>query len=407
MNRATTLAVTSKELMFDEPFYGLFLISLNKVWTKHLPTAGVSKKGINAQLAINPDFWDNLSLDHRKGLLKHELLHIAFDHLVDRQSYSNHKLFNIAADLEINQYIAPHCLPDGAITMACFPDMTLPKRAGTHYYYDALLKKYNEGRVPSSDGDESDNEPNDPNNGGQDTRNSIQKMMDDMNGDIHASWKEFEELSETEKKLIQKQIQHQLKEISQQTKGKGSIPGELQEIINLLFEEQEPPKFDWRSYLRRFASNSQKVYTRKSRRKENKRYSPNPGLKIKKKNNVLVAIDTSGSVSNEELVEFFKELNHIHKTGTEMTIVECDTKINNIEEYKPSKEYSVHGRGGTEFQPVIDYFNENRNKFNSIIYFTDGEAIPPVNVRCNILWVHSSKSYQINQDLPGFKIQLN
>lgn len=73
MDRQDSLAITSKELMLEQPFYGLFLIGLNKDWSKDLPTAGVCKENINYKLTINPDFWDSLSVDHRKGLLWHEL----------------------------------------------------------------------------------------------------------------------------------------------------------------------------------------------------------------------------------------------------------------------------------------------------------------------------------------------
>ena len=73
-----TLAKASKELMLKEPFYGLFLMALNKVWTKNLvvnghPTAGVTLKGINYELMIHPDFWENLKPLHKLGILKHEL----------------------------------------------------------------------------------------------------------------------------------------------------------------------------------------------------------------------------------------------------------------------------------------------------------------------------------------------
>ena len=384
VNNAQSLAKTSKKLLLEEPFYGLFLISLNKVWREDLPTAGVSKMNINAQLAINPGFWNSLNEDQRYGLLKHELLHIAFNHLLTRDSYADKQLFNIAADLEINQYIASHRLPEGGITMGSFPDMVLPVRAGTQKYYELLQQKAEE-----------------------DPQSSIGQMLQQMGDeDIHGTWKEFSDLSEAEQKLIKKQIDHQLKEVNEAVKQKGNTPGELEEIINGLYEDPEPPKFDWRGYLRRFVANSSIVYTKKSRRKYNKRYAGNPGLKIKMRNHVLVAIDTSGSVSNEELKEFLQEINHIHKTGNEITLVECDTQINKVEKYKPSNTYEVHGRGGTSFQPVVDYYNENKHKFTSIIYFTDGEAYPPNDVRCNILWAHSQQS-TINEGLPGFKIKLN
>ena len=94
-----SLAKASKELMLKEPFYGLFLIGLNKIWSKRVPTAGVSKHNINFQLAINEEFWETLSPEHHIGLLKHELLHIAFFHLTMHNDFADKKLANVAMDL--------------------------------------------------------------------------------------------------------------------------------------------------------------------------------------------------------------------------------------------------------------------------------------------------------------------
>jgi len=95
-----TLSKASKELMLMEPFYGLFLISLNKEFDeKRIPTAGVSRNGINYQLLINPKFWTDLPHEHRIGLLKHELLHIAFFHLEHDNKGKDRELVNIAMDL--------------------------------------------------------------------------------------------------------------------------------------------------------------------------------------------------------------------------------------------------------------------------------------------------------------------
>ena len=56
MKIADLVSKTSKNLIFDEPFYGLFLVGLNKVYRDDIPTAGVSKNGIGVQLTINSDF---------------------------------------------------------------------------------------------------------------------------------------------------------------------------------------------------------------------------------------------------------------------------------------------------------------------------------------------------------------
>lgn len=380
------VARTTKSLIFTEPFYGLFLIGINKKFTDQIPTAGVSKHGIGMQLTINPEFYNELSEDHRFGLIKHELLHIAFGHLILRDLYSDHKLFNIAADLEINQYILESNLPTGGLLLSSFPELNLPTKAGTKKYYELLEQAQQDGSCPSLD--------------------SLMDTMDGNSPHCHSTWEEFDELPEADKKLMQKQIEHQLKEAAEQTEKKcGNIPGELSDLIRRL-THIEPPKFDWKGYLRRFVGNSSIVYTKKLRRKYNKRYAANPGLKIKFKNHILVGVDTSGSVNNEELKEFFSELAHMHKTGHKITIAQCDTSLRSVVEFNPKKDWEIHGRGGTSFQPVIDHFNENKGAYTALVYLTDGEAYSPENCPNNTLWVLSSTS-QMNNDLPGKVIKLN
>ena len=377
---------TTKTLIFSEPFYGLFLIGLNKEYITTIPTAGVSKRNIGVQLSINPEFFTELSEDHRYGLIKHEILHISFGHMVMRDLYSDKKLFNIAADLEINQYIANHHLPEGGLMLSSFPELNLPERAGTKTYYDLLQQAREDGTCPSLD--------------------NLMSQMDGNSQYCHAGWEEIEDLSEADKKLLQKQIEHQIKESAEQTQKKhGTVPGELAELINRLLNP-EPPKFDWKGYLRRFVGNSSIVYTKKLRRKYNKRYSANPGLKIKFKNHILVGVDTSGSVNSEELKEFFSELTHMHKTGHKITVAQCDTELKSVKEFNPNKDWEIHGRGGTSFQPVIDHYNEKKGRYTALVYLTDGEAYTPEDCPKNTLWVHSSVS-SINEELPGLKIKLN
>jgi len=390
MDKQQSLSKISKELMLREPYYGFFLIMLNKMWRKDLPTAGVSKNGINYQLAINEEFWTSLSEKHQMGLLKHELLHIAFGHLVSFGSFRNKKLANVAMDMEINQYIDPDYLPDGGIDINNYEDLNLDEKAGCRYYYDKLQQLKDEKDKDGTCGNE-----------------EMDKLLDNIdNGDVpdHSTWEEFDDLSEAEKKLIEKQIQKVLSDAKEQTiKKRGNVPGEIEGVI--IIEEIVKPKFDWRSYVRRFSGTSTKVFTKKIRRKENRRYDENPGLKIKMKQHMLLAIDTSGSVSDTELNEFMNEIHHIYKAGVDITIVQCDTSINSIEEYKGKNELNVKGRGGTEFDPVLDYYNANQKKYTSLVYFTDGECYTSVKPKGRILWVLSERS-SMNESLPGHVIKL-
>jgi predicted metal-dependent peptidase len=396
LNNHDSLARTSKELMLKEPFYGLLLLSLNKQWDKRVPTAGVSKNGVNFQLTINEDFWNSLSDNHKRGLLKHELLHIGFFHIQCQDEFPNKRVANIAMDIEINQYIDAEDLPEGGCTLESFAEYNLPPKAGCREYYKLLMQAKEQEEQSGSGGKISD-----------------MAGMDDgeqhgsgTNVPDHGTWKDFEDLSEAEKKLLESQTAHILKEIADSVeKSRGTIPGEFKGILERL-RHVEPPKFDWRSYVRRFAGGAKEVFTKKLRRKDNKRFEENPGLKIKNKRHLLVAIDTSGSVSDKEVKEFLNEIHHIHKTGSEVTILQCDTTIRSIEKYKPNEDITLHGRGGTDFDPVLEYYNENQRKYTCLFYLTDGECSTDVKPKGKMLWVISTRG-EINNGLPGPQIKLS
>ena len=432
MDKVQSLSKTSKDLMLREPYYGFFLIMLNKLWdSKRVPTAGVSKNGINYQLAINEDFWMSLTEDQKLGLLKHELLHIAFGHLTMFFKFTDRRLANVAMDMEINQYIDRDWLPGGeyskeefdeikeaakieiaeakerdapmeelkaiadkvpsrGIMIEDYDDVELDTKAGCRYYYDKLKKLQDEKKQNGTCGSP-----------------SMDDLLDSIDeGDIpdHSTWEEFENMTEAEHKLIERQLQKVLSDAKEQTvKKRGTVPGEIEGVI--IIENIVPPKFDWRGYIRRFTGVSTKVFTKKIRRKENKRFDANPGLKVKMRQHMLLAIDTSGSVSDDELREFMGEMHHIYKCGVEITIIQCDTSIKSIEPYKGKFELTVLGRGGTEFDPVLEYFNANQNKYTSLVYFTDGECNADVKPKGNVLWVLSERS-SMNDSLPGKVIKL-
>jgi predicted metal-dependent peptidase len=401
MNQNESLAKVSKNVMLSEPYYGYFLLMLNKEWTELIPTGCVSIHKIGYKLSINPEFWNSLSPLHQEGLVIHELLHIAFFHLTEYDHLKEYKIRNYAMDLEINQYISKDKLPPGGLLLEHFSELKLEPKQGTLYYYEKLLEAAQNNSCPNlSSLLEQD--------GGEGSGSITVELPsgDEVKTPDHSQWNNKEVISEAHKKLIDSQTKHILNEIADQVrKSRGIIPGHIQTILDKI-NELEPPKFDWKGFLKRFAGNSVKIYTKKTRRKYNKRYDENPGLKIKKKKHVLVAIDTSGSVSVDELIEFMQEITHIYKTGTEVTVIHADTEINSIESFNPKKDWKINGRGGTNFQPVIDYYRENINKYTCLFYLTDGEAPAPENAKGKILWVMSSISND-NEELPGMRIKLN
>lgn len=408
-----TLAKTVKDLMFAEPFYGLFLLSLNKEWDDKIPTACVGRTNVNFHLKINSEFWNTLIPNHKLGLLKHELLHIAFCHITDYNHLNGPQnryayIANLAMDCEINQYIGSEYLPEGGVLPESFPELNLLPKQGTKYYYDKLMEAHKDevdsmmkiadaiGKMGMPSEDDGDG-----GNGGM--------KVDLGNGQTITlnphDWADIQSADEGTQKVLKAQAVRAMNEAATQAKSRGTLPGEITDLLNIL-NFTEPPAFDWRGYIKRFTGKSTKIYTKKSRRKYNKRYIDNPGLKIKQRKHILVAIDTSGSVNNGELKEFMNQIYHIHKTGSDVTLVHADTAISKIEKFTLKSEYNIYGRGGTDFNPVVDYFEEHRRMYSCLIYFTDGEAPAPKNGKSDLLWVLSKESY-LNKDLPGTVIQIN
>lgn len=421
------LAKAGRTLMLKEPFYGLFLIGLNKEMSKSIPTACVAKDGINLKLVVNPEYMEKQDPTTRVAILKHEMLHIAMQHLGMFDQFSDKKLLNVAADLEINQYISTELkgstwegldIKDGE-----FKGVKLPLKAGTRTYYDLLQKELDEydkqqqssglgtGSDNGGNGDVVGDEKDETSNSGEGSGEGegfAEWFRSGGNGEEHSLWEEFENLSEAEKKLIQKQIDHQLKEVAEQTqRSRGTVPGELSSYIDKLFEKVEAV-IDWKQYLRRFGTRSAKIETKKTRKKPNIRFGSGPAIKIKPKRNTLVAIDTSGSVSDQDLIEFFNEIDAIHKTGTTVTIMECDSYVHRTYQYEGNKQdvLRVCGRGGTSFDPVMEEIFKAPGKYQNLIYLTDGYAPAPQRVpMVPILWVINSTA-QINPELPGAQIQI-
>ena len=372
-----------KKLLIENPFYGLFLLGLSKVVDKSVETACVRKRGINCELVINPDYWNSQDDVQQMNLLQHEVYHIVFQHMFLWDSFPNKDILGLATDCEVNSYLSN--LDDSWVVPSIW---NLPEKKGTKFYYEEILKQ-----VPPQ---QKHQQPGEDTRDSQSNDNGILQTKDD-----HSQWgKDFQECSEAEKQLIQNQIKGQIKTAAEQTiKMRGTIPAELQEIIDEILKVK-PRIFDWKAYFRRMLGSIYDVNIKKTRRKESIRFPGAAGIKHKKKVSILVAIDTSGSVSNQELIDFFSEITYIYKAGARITILECDANISANYEYTGKWTGKVHGRGGTDFQPVIDYYRKNIKDYAALVYFTDGECSIPDHVPRDTIWVITSEG-NYNQEYPG------
>lgn len=383
-----------KQLLIKYPFYGLFLLNLNKIFSNSIDfVAGVRRNGINVQLVINPEKWDELNDDQQLCVLLHECMHICFGHIFDNFNSFNkfgHEIANISMDLEVNGFLDKNTVLSGNWFHPSLFNWNT--QMGTKWYYEQLINNYNQKAKGNQDSNDSN------------TSTSIDLSDDDLI-DSHDNWKDFQDISEAEKELIKNQVDYTLKQTAEQvTKSQGRIPGELQEKINQLFEKK-PPIFNWKRYFRRLLGTQIDITLKKTYKKESIRFPDSSGIKHRKKTSILVAIDTSGSVSAKDLADFFAEIYHIWKAGANVKVIEADYNIQREYLYNGKCPELVHGRGGTSFDEPIQYYNDNYKDYTTLVYFTDGCAsINKKPNNNNMIWILTSDGYK--QKYPGKVIKI-
>jgi predicted metal-dependent peptidase len=158
-------------------------------------------------------------------------------------------------------------------------------------------------------------------------------------------------------------------------KERGTMPGKLVEHIKNMLKK---PEISWKGVLRRFVG-AIPVPHRKTRTRLNRRQPKRADLSgqlPKRHVELVVALDTSGSMSTSDITYVINEIfNIVKEYDTKVTIIECDAEIGKIyQAKKPSDvQTKITGRGGTSFVPVIDYINESGAYREALlIYFTDG-----------------------------------
>ena len=389
----------SIQLILKEPFYGHFFSTLNKVTTEEVLSMGVAIDANNSLISLyaNPHFWKKIlnTPEYQMGVLKHEVLHIVFKHIL-MKDFEYPDLANVAMDIVVNQYIPREHLPGEPVLLENYLEyLDLERDKDARYYYRKLLSVEHQG------------------SGGKQAKKQLerdlQKHRQGSGKNSMGSHQLWGKIKPHLAKAIEASIENTINEAVQRSKKDiGNLPQGLQDYLKKL-EELRKPQVNWRRALRQFATTSQRTFLKNTIKKASKRYGTFPGIKLWHRNRLLVAVDTSGSVSDEELNAFFGEMYHIYRQGAEILVVECDAVIQNTYRYRGQMPDFVMGRGGTAFDDPIRYANETYFP-DAIIYFTDGYAdTPSIIPRAPILWLISEEG--IDSDswdfLPGRKVKMS
>ena len=411
VNRATTLKVNSGDERFQieipqdfkreffslvdkvnlslmedkDNFYGYFLFQMGREIRFDIssPTS-VSFKGAKYIIYFNPIIFLNLNMRQMETTIKHEILHILSLHLVRakelKDKYSTLAI-NMAMDIVVNKYL--NNLPPYATTLEWVNlnySLQLEPYEPFEYYVEKIqteldLQDYDK------DGEENDNSQN-------------ENIETDYNPEnTHKTWEDSDDIDEqTMKEFTEKFINNSQK---------GKVPAYLEDMINSL--KNSKGELPWNLYLRRLMGtverNKKKTITRRNRRQPN-RLDLRGELRSHKAE-IAVAIDTSGSISDEEFKQAIKEvLNIVKNYNHEITIIECDNEIKRTYKVKSVKDIKDRPivRGGTKFTPVFKYANNN-NKINLLVYFTDGKGETRLEVAprgYKVLWVISGRGDKLS-----------
>ena len=309
------------------------LLHLTRVRDDSAPTMWTDGK----QLGYNPAFVDSITDDELLGVLAHEVLHVASLHPWRRDARHNGK-WNIACDAVINDI----CTASGfKLPKGCVPGV---KDKSAEEVYNTL--------------------PDPPPNQG-------------------GGFGEVRDANNNGKKLTEAERESQMAEArvrTQQAANAAKAAGKTPAGLNRLLDEMMEPRIPWKDLLSRFLDTFSRSDYSWSR--PNRRYLQGgvilPSLWSQTFGEIIVACDTSGSISPQMLTEVCSEvfgcLNTYCNRGevVELTLLWCDTEVSaqsitDISEIRPV------GGGGTDFAPVFKWVKDSKDHDpRALIYMTDG-----------------------------------
>jgi predicted metal-dependent peptidase len=401
----TKLSAACTRLILDRPFIGALVLRLpmKAADPKWCATIGTDARNFY----YNPEYIDSLTLEQTQFALAHEAMHCALSHFARREHRVQHR-WDIACDLAINPILIKEGMTpvpgalynigyEGMMAEEIYPLVEENDEEQTHDQH--LYSDEQSSSSPSQGGqgsqpDEQDRDSDDTGGGG--TGNE---------GD-QATTGAPEPLSDTEKEQLSVQWRQRLAGAAQQAMQAGKLGGSLRRLVDHLLQPQLP----WRMLLARYMTASSRddySYMRPSRREGEAIF---PSLRSAQ-TDILVVLDTSGSIRKTEMQEFVSEIDAIKgQVRARITLHACDAALS--EEgpwiYEPWEEFAlpdnIRGGGGTRFTPVFEWAEAQGSAPDLLVYFTDAEGeFPKLEPRFPVIWLVKGRG-----EVPwGQRIQLN
>lgn len=366
------------------------------IWTLHKVESVSHIKTIRVQngaIEYNSDFIDSLSKKELECVMMFEAMRIILKHPYSRKKEIS-EISYLASNITVQEYLK--------IKELDFPTASEFFKKDDYnfkyfeFYYQKIIEEFQ--NQPDNEIYEQNLEYFYKNINIQDkTNENITLLQKYCNEKIcgYENSKKWDK-SEYQEELINEKIKEA--EISNNW---GTITDNIKEKILATLK----PKINYKTILKSFRASILSSKRLLTRMKPSRRYDfTYMGYKNEFITKILFAVDISGSINSYDLKNAFSIINNFFKYGVKEIFVICfDTEIKGekLTLKKAVKEVTISGRGGTSFDPIINYIDKDKS-YDGLIIFTDGYAtIPnfPKNRRTKILWLfNNEKNYNYNKD---------
>ncbi|MEW5769336.1 MAG: VWA-like domain-containing protein [Pseudomonadota bacterium] len=412
----TKLAAARTRLILEKPFLGALVM--------HLPLKAADPKWCETTATdakafyYNPGYIARLTLEQTQFALAHEAMHCALSHFNRRGHRIRHR-WDVACDYAVNMILDEERMqpPDEALMNAAYRGLTAeeiypllhedpPEKTQDMHLFDN----------DSSDGEEGEPQEQDMEQGQGEQQN--EEPDDGQGGEPEEQEADGQqpEQAETEQKTpppppadldkLDEQWKSRLAAAAQAARQAGKLSQSMMRLVDDLLSPQLP----WRALLARYMMNAARddySFQRTSRREGDafmpRLYSQNV--------RAVVAMDTSGSVTREELQEFLSEIDALKaQVRADVILHACDDKLDANGPWRyamweaMSLPAELSGGGGTDFRPVFEWIDRDRLSPDLLVYFTDAEGrFPEREPQYPVIWLVKGKAR-----VPfGVRIQLN
>lgn len=347
-----------------------------------IPTALVfwNKKSKKFNIKISQNFVDNLDSLNLAAIIEHELLHVLFEHLFD-DTMPNKQIANIAMDSIIND------------TIKIFLDDKADKLLDSRVKLRNISKDFNVSKNTSLEVYKY-------------LEQNAKKMPKDADGiDDHGEFSNADDngengndsgIDELEKAIAKAAVANVVEKNLNDFQAAGNKCAEISRVVT----EMMKVAYNFKSLFENAVKKSLRSDLVRTWKKPNRRLGDLcKGVKAAVKPNVLLLVDTSGSINDEILAKINWQIAFLSKFYN-FTVCWGDTQLEGSKKIKKGQKVTIpySGFGGTD----LGFYEEltKKENFDLIVFNTDG-FIPEINPECKIKKIFCI--FDGGRVVPGYK----